>query len=94
MTNLFGYLKSVVDPETKLIKQWFIDQKDKELKDFISPLFIKTFNKFNLDSYCDPNEYASGYLVNMFDTKGKKIGTSRGYEEDRDLSIAYYEGAI
>ena len=24
----------VVDPETKLIKQWFIDQKDKELKDF------------------------------------------------------------
>ena len=26
--------KSVVDPETKLIKQWFIDQKDKELKDF------------------------------------------------------------
>ena len=26
--------KSVVDPATKLIKQWFIDQKDKELKDF------------------------------------------------------------
>ncbi|MHA1218164.1 MAG: hypothetical protein ACTSSN_04750 [Candidatus Heimdallarchaeaceae archaeon] len=26
--------KSVVDSETKLIKQWFIDQKDKELKDF------------------------------------------------------------
>ncbi|MCG3257297.1 MAG: hypothetical protein KAU62_14455 [Candidatus Heimdallarchaeota archaeon] len=26
--------KSVVDPETKLIKQWFIDQKDKDLKDF------------------------------------------------------------
>ena len=26
--------KSVVDPETKLIKRWFIDQKDKELKDF------------------------------------------------------------
>ncbi|MCG3257841.1 MAG: hypothetical protein KAU62_17175 [Candidatus Heimdallarchaeota archaeon] len=26
--------RSVVDPETKLIKQWFIDQKDKELKDF------------------------------------------------------------
>ena len=26
--------KSVVDQETKLIKQWFIDQKDKELKDF------------------------------------------------------------
>ena len=26
--------KSVVDPETKLIKQWFIDQKDKEMKDF------------------------------------------------------------
>ena len=26
--------KSVVYPETKLIKQWFIDQKDKELKDF------------------------------------------------------------
>ncbi|MCE7737959.1 MAG: hypothetical protein KAU62_02200 [Candidatus Heimdallarchaeota archaeon] len=29
--------KSVVDPETKLIKQWFIDQKDKELKDFMRP---------------------------------------------------------
>ena len=26
--------KSVVDPSTKLINQWFIDQKDKELKDF------------------------------------------------------------
>ncbi len=26
--------KSVVDLETKLIEQWFIDQKDKELKDF------------------------------------------------------------
>ena len=26
--------KSVVDPETKLIRQWFIDQKNKELKDF------------------------------------------------------------
>ena len=26
--------KSVVDPATKLTKQWFIDQKDKELKDF------------------------------------------------------------
>ena len=26
--------KSVVDPATKLIKQWFIDKKDKELKDF------------------------------------------------------------
>ncbi len=26
--------KSVVDPATKLIRQWFIDQKDKELKDF------------------------------------------------------------
>jgi len=62
--------------------------------DFISRLFIKTFYKFNLDSYFDPNEYASRDLVNMFDTKGKKIGTSRGYEEDRDLSIAYYEGAI
>ena len=29
--------KSVVDLETKLIKQWFIDQKDKELKDFMRP---------------------------------------------------------
>jgi len=29
--------KSVVDPETKLIKQWFIDQKEKELKDFMKP---------------------------------------------------------
>ena len=29
--------KTVVDPETKLIKQWFIDQKDKELKDFQRP---------------------------------------------------------
>ena len=29
--------KSVVDPATKLIKQWFIDQKDKELKDFMRP---------------------------------------------------------
>jgi len=29
--------KSVIDPETKLIKQWFIDQKDKELKDFMRP---------------------------------------------------------
>jgi len=27
--------KSVVELETKLIKQWFIDQKDKELKDFM-----------------------------------------------------------
>ena len=27
--------KSVVDPKTKLIKLWFIDQKDKELKDFM-----------------------------------------------------------
>ena len=27
--------KSVVDPENKLIKQWFIDQKNKELKDFM-----------------------------------------------------------
>ncbi|MCE7739770.1 MAG: hypothetical protein KAU62_08665 [Candidatus Heimdallarchaeota archaeon] len=27
--------KSVVDPETKLIKQWFIDKKDQELKDFM-----------------------------------------------------------
>ena len=27
--------KSVVDPETKLIKQWFIDKKEKELKDFM-----------------------------------------------------------
>ncbi len=26
--------KSVVDPATKLINQWFIAQKDKELKDF------------------------------------------------------------
>ena len=26
--------KSVVDPATKLINQWFIDQKNKELKDF------------------------------------------------------------
>ena len=26
--------KSVVVPESKLIKQWFTDQKDKELKDF------------------------------------------------------------
>ncbi len=29
--------KSVVHPETKLIKQWFIDLKDKELKDFMRP---------------------------------------------------------
>ena len=29
--------KSVVHPETKLIKQWFIDFKDKELKDFMRP---------------------------------------------------------
>ena len=29
--------KSVVDPATKLINQWFIDQKDKELKDFMRP---------------------------------------------------------
>ena len=29
--------RSVVVPETKLIKQWFIDQKDKELKDFMRP---------------------------------------------------------
>ena len=29
--------QSVVDPETKLIKQRFIDQKDKELKDFMRP---------------------------------------------------------
>ena len=29
--------KSVVDPETKLIKQWFIEQKDKEMKDFMRP---------------------------------------------------------
>ncbi len=29
--------KSVIDSATKLIKQWFIDQKDKELKDFMRP---------------------------------------------------------
>ena len=26
--------KSVVDSETKLIKQWFVDNKNQELKDF------------------------------------------------------------
>ena len=29
--------KSVADPATKLIKHWFIEQKDKELKDFMRP---------------------------------------------------------
>jgi len=29
--------KSVVHPDSKLIKQWFIDLKDKELKDFMRP---------------------------------------------------------
>jgi len=29
--------KSVVHPDTKFIKQWFIDLKDKELKDFMRP---------------------------------------------------------
>ncbi len=29
--------KSVVHPDSKLIKQWFIELKEKELKDFMRP---------------------------------------------------------